>query len=78
MSLLVYITVGIDLSALWVCLRYWLFSDVVPGLYIEKGWVHDSIDYSYTLPLEEATAEPEDEEATKEETNGKLVHCHHS
>uniref|UniRef100_A0A674DBD5 Tyrosine-protein kinase BAZ1B n=1 Tax=Salmo trutta TaxID=8032 RepID=A0A674DBD5_SALTR len=54
--------------------RYWLFSDVVPGLYIEKGWVHDSIDYSYTLPLEEATAEPEDEEATKEETNGKLVH----
>uniref|UniRef100_A0A8C8EVT4 Tyrosine-protein kinase BAZ1B n=1 Tax=Oncorhynchus tshawytscha TaxID=74940 RepID=A0A8C8EVT4_ONCTS len=33
--------------------RYWLFSDVVPGLYIEKGWVHDSIDYSYTLPLEE-------------------------
>uniref|UniRef100_A0AAZ3QTS5 Tyrosine-protein kinase BAZ1B n=1 Tax=Oncorhynchus tshawytscha TaxID=74940 RepID=A0AAZ3QTS5_ONCTS len=54
--------------------RYWLFSDVVPGLYIEKGWVHDSIDYSYTLPLEEATAEPEDEEATKEETNGKFVH----
>ncbi|XP_045580422.1 tyrosine-protein kinase BAZ1B isoform X1 [Salmo salar] len=49
--------------------RYWLFSDVVPGLYIEKGWVHDSIDYSYTLPLEEAIAEPEDEEATKEETN---------
>uniref|UniRef100_A0A8C7F8K2 Tyrosine-protein kinase BAZ1B n=1 Tax=Oncorhynchus kisutch TaxID=8019 RepID=A0A8C7F8K2_ONCKI len=34
--------------------RYWLFSDVVPGLYIEKGWVHDSIDYSYTLPLEES------------------------
>uniref|UniRef100_A0A3B4VEJ2 Tyrosine-protein kinase BAZ1B n=1 Tax=Seriola dumerili TaxID=41447 RepID=A0A3B4VEJ2_SERDU len=25
--------------------RYWLFSDVVPGLYIEKGWVHESIDY---------------------------------
>ncbi|XP_055735910.1 tyrosine-protein kinase BAZ1B-like [Salvelinus fontinalis] len=49
--------------------RYWLFSDVVPGLYIEKGWVHESIDYSYTLTLEEATAEPEDEEATKEETN---------
>uniref|UniRef100_A0A4W5KAF0 Tyrosine-protein kinase BAZ1B n=1 Tax=Hucho hucho TaxID=62062 RepID=A0A4W5KAF0_9TELE len=49
--------------------RYWLFSDVVPGLYIEKGWVHESIDYSYTLPLEEATAEPENEEATKEQTN---------
>lgn len=27
-----------------VC-RYWLFSDEVPGLFIEKGWVHDSIDY---------------------------------
>uniref|UniRef100_A0A3P8P017 Tyrosine-protein kinase BAZ1B n=1 Tax=Astatotilapia calliptera TaxID=8154 RepID=A0A3P8P017_ASTCA len=25
--------------------RFWLFSDVVPGLYIEKGWVHESIDY---------------------------------
>uniref|UniRef100_A0A8C6U600 Tyrosine-protein kinase BAZ1B n=1 Tax=Neogobius melanostomus TaxID=47308 RepID=A0A8C6U600_9GOBI len=33
--------------------RYWLFSDVVPGLYIEKGWVHDSIDYSFTPPPEE-------------------------
>uniref|UniRef100_A0A8C5CML7 Bromodomain adjacent to zinc finger domain, 1B n=1 Tax=Gadus morhua TaxID=8049 RepID=A0A8C5CML7_GADMO len=30
--------------------RYWLFCDVIPGLYIEKGWVHESIDYSYTLP----------------------------
>ncbi|KAM3875427.1 tyrosine-protein kinase BAZ1B [Diretmus argenteus] len=37
--------------------RYWLFSDVVPGLYIEKGWVHDSIDYSYTLPPEDTPAE---------------------
>lgn len=42
--------------------RYWLFSDVVPGLYIEKGWVHESIYYSYTLPPEEATAEAEEEE----------------
>ncbi|XP_027583009.1 tyrosine-protein kinase BAZ1B [Pipra filicauda] len=30
--------------------RYWLFSDEVPGLFIEKGWVHDSIDYRFTLP----------------------------
>ena len=73
MSRLVYITVGIDLPALCVCVRYWLFSDVVPGLYIEKGWVHESIDYSYTLTLEEASAEPEDEE----ETNGELLHCPH-
>ncbi|KAI5139972.1 tyrosine-protein kinase BAZ1B isoform X1 [Manis pentadactyla] len=27
--------------------RYWLFSDEVPGLFIEKGWVHDSIDYRF-------------------------------
>lgn len=42
--------------------RFWLFSDVVPGLYIEKGWVHESIDYSFTPPLEEKPAEPEVEE----------------
>uniref|UniRef100_A0A8D3BE08 Tyrosine-protein kinase BAZ1B n=1 Tax=Scophthalmus maximus TaxID=52904 RepID=A0A8D3BE08_SCOMX len=33
--------------------RYWLFSDVVPGLYVEKGWVHESIDYSFTPPPED-------------------------
>ncbi|XP_021170469.2 tyrosine-protein kinase BAZ1B isoform X1 [Fundulus heteroclitus] len=42
--------------------RYWLFSDVVPGLYIEKGWVHDGIDYSFTPPAEEKPAEAETEE----------------
>ncbi|KAM6337619.1 tyrosine-protein kinase BAZ1B isoform 3-T3 [Alca torda] len=30
--------------------RYWLFSDEVPGLFIEKGWVHDGIDYRFILP----------------------------
>ncbi|XP_040468858.1 tyrosine-protein kinase BAZ1B isoform X3 [Falco naumanni] len=30
--------------------RYWLFSDEIPGLFIEKGWVHDSIDYRFVLP----------------------------
>uniref|UniRef100_A0A8C2XFE2 Tyrosine-protein kinase BAZ1B n=1 Tax=Cyclopterus lumpus TaxID=8103 RepID=A0A8C2XFE2_CYCLU len=42
--------------------RYWLFSDVVPGLYIEKGWVHESIDYNFTPPPEEKPAKPEEEE----------------
>lgn len=43
--------------------RYWLFSDVVPGLYIEKGWVHESIDYSFTPPPpEDKPAEPDVEE----------------
>ncbi|XP_026225424.1 tyrosine-protein kinase BAZ1B isoform X2 [Anabas testudineus] len=43
--------------------RFWLFSDVVPGLYIEKGWVHESIDYSFTPPPEDKPAEPEEDEA---------------
>ena len=42
--------------------RYWLFSDVVPGLYVEKGWVHDSIEYNFTLPPEDQPAPEEDEE----------------
>ncbi|XP_035478531.2 tyrosine-protein kinase BAZ1B isoform X2 [Scophthalmus maximus] len=42
--------------------RYWLFSDVVPGLYVEKGWVHESIDYSFTPPPEDKPADPEVEE----------------
>ncbi|XP_056414619.1 tyrosine-protein kinase BAZ1B [Hyla sarda] len=33
--------------------RYWLFSDGTPGLYIEKGWVHDGINYSFSPPKEE-------------------------
>uniref|UniRef100_A0A8C5GQ92 Tyrosine-protein kinase BAZ1B n=1 Tax=Gouania willdenowi TaxID=441366 RepID=A0A8C5GQ92_GOUWI len=48
--------------------RYWLFSDVVPGLYIEKGWVHESIDYSFTPPPEDKPAEPEVEEEYDGET----------
>lgn len=51
--------------------RYWLFSDVIPGLYIEKGWVHESIDYSFTLPPEaeqsQGPEEEEDEEEIKKE-----------
>ncbi|XP_036380882.1 tyrosine-protein kinase BAZ1B-like isoform X2 [Megalops cyprinoides] len=46
--------------------RYWLFSDVVPGLYIEKGWVHESFNYSFSLPPEEVKKE-EPEEVEKEE-----------
>ncbi|XP_067245846.1 tyrosine-protein kinase BAZ1B [Chanodichthys erythropterus] len=47
--------------------RYWLFSDVVPGLYIEKGWVHESIDYTFTLPPEEEPVSTEEDEEVKEE-----------
>ncbi|KAI5098010.1 tyrosine-protein kinase BAZ1B [Silurus meridionalis] len=47
--------------------RYWLFSDVVPGLYIEKGWVHESIDYNFTLPPEQTQAEEEEEDEETED-----------
>ncbi|XP_016336398.1 tyrosine-protein kinase BAZ1B-like [Sinocyclocheilus anshuiensis] len=58
--------------------RYWLFSDVVPGLYIEKGWVHESIDYTFTLPPEEepASKEEDKEEETEDgekEDEGSIV-----
>ncbi|XP_062860363.1 tyrosine-protein kinase BAZ1B [Trichomycterus rosablanca] len=55
--------------------RYWLFSDVVPGLYIEKGWVNDSIDYSFTPPPppapESEPAQGEDDEDDEETENGE-------
>ncbi|XP_051512211.1 tyrosine-protein kinase BAZ1B-like [Myxocyprinus asiaticus] len=47
--------------------RYWLFSDVVPGLYIEKGWVHESIGYTFTLPPEEQPVQTEEEGKKQEE-----------
>ncbi|XP_068440972.1 tyrosine-protein kinase BAZ1B isoform X2 [Clinocottus analis] len=52
--------------------RYWLFSDVVPGLYIEKGWVHESIDYNFTPPPEDKPAEPEEEEDEAEKDDGSI------
>ncbi|TDH15017.1 hypothetical protein EPR50_G00026860 [Perca flavescens] len=54
--------------------RYWLFSDVVPGLYIEKGWVHESIDYSFTPPPEDKPPEPE----VEEEEDGESAAVHDS
>ncbi|KAJ8266565.1 hypothetical protein GJAV_G00131950 [Gymnothorax javanicus] len=44
--------------------RYWLFSDVVPGLYVEKGWVHESIEYNFTLPPEEVKKEETEPETS--------------
>ncbi|XP_063812221.1 tyrosine-protein kinase BAZ1B [Pseudophryne corroboree] len=50
--------------------RYWLFSESAPGLFIEKGWVHDSINYSFSLPEEdedpdaETTMESDDAESS--------------
>ncbi|XP_029468859.1 tyrosine-protein kinase BAZ1B [Rhinatrema bivittatum] len=50
--------------------RYWLFSDEVPGLYIEKGWVHNSINYSFTLPPDEMKQEEEEEEEEDDDDQG--------
>ncbi|KAG2459400.1 tyrosine-protein kinase BAZ1B [Polypterus senegalus] len=52
--------------------RYWLFSDVIPGLYIEKGWVHDSIDYSFTLSPEEIKEEEQDNEDKENDNNDTI------
>lgn len=41
---------------------------MVPGLYIEKGWVHESIDYSFTPPPEDKPTEPEVVEEEEEES----------
>ncbi|XP_030041890.1 tyrosine-protein kinase BAZ1B [Microcaecilia unicolor] len=46
--------------------RYWLFSDEVPGLFIEKGWVHDSINYSFTLPPDDMKDEDEDDQDSED------------
>ncbi|XP_042298170.1 tyrosine-protein kinase BAZ1B [Sceloporus undulatus] len=46
--------------------RYWLFSDEVPGLFIEKGWVHDGIDYCF-MPPEGQEEEDEEEEEEEDE-----------
>uniref|UniRef100_A0A4W3IJB7 Tyrosine-protein kinase BAZ1B n=1 Tax=Callorhinchus milii TaxID=7868 RepID=A0A4W3IJB7_CALMI len=50
--------------------RYWLFCDLVPGLYVEKGWVHDSVDYSFTLP--EAYLQHEEDRHSKSKIEGSL------
>ncbi|XP_057695395.1 tyrosine-protein kinase BAZ1B [Corythoichthys intestinalis] len=52
--------------------RYWFFSDVIPGLYIEKGWVHDSIDYSYTPNVEKTTEPDVDDEDDGADDDGSI------
>lgn len=53
---------------------------MVPGLYIEKGWVNESIDYNFTPPPEDKPAEPEVEEeeedgesAATQDSQGKVL-----
>ncbi|XP_058489640.1 tyrosine-protein kinase BAZ1B isoform X2 [Solea solea] len=53
--------------------RYWLFSDVVPGLYIEKGWVHEAIEYNFTPPPEDKPEPGEEEDEEEEEEGGDVA-----
>uniref|UniRef100_A0A8C6RH37 Tyrosine-protein kinase BAZ1B n=1 Tax=Nannospalax galili TaxID=1026970 RepID=A0A8C6RH37_NANGA len=41
--------------------RYWLFSNEVPGLFIEKGWVHNSIDYRFKHHRKDHTNSPDED-----------------
>ncbi|KAJ1185002.1 hypothetical protein NDU88_001798 [Pleurodeles waltl] len=45
--------------------RYWLFSDEVPGLFIEKGWIHDCINYTCDLPPKELKDEDDQDSVDK-------------
>lgn len=44
-----------------VICRYWLFSDEVPGLFIEKGWAHDSIDYRFNHHRKDHVDSPDED-----------------
>ncbi|KAK2190073.1 hypothetical protein NP493_90g03009 [Ridgeia piscesae] len=37
--------------------RYWIFEGTTPGLYIEKGWVHESIGYRVRLVQDDDSSE---------------------
>ncbi|XP_069801623.1 tyrosine-protein kinase BAZ1B isoform X2 [Dendropsophus ebraccatus] len=52
--------------------RYWLFSDGTPGLYVEKGWVHDSINYSFSPPKEEDEEQDGDVNVDSEDADSSI------
>ncbi|XP_052800814.1 tyrosine-protein kinase BAZ1B-like isoform X2 [Mya arenaria] len=50
--------------------RYWIFCDVTPGVFVEKGWVGDEITYSCR---KEGEDEEEDSSSSEEEEEGDDV-----
>lgn len=46
---------------------------MVPGLYIEKGWVNESIDYNFTPPPEDKAVDPEEEEDSQQSQGIKMI-----
>uniref|UniRef100_A0A8C0ETI9 Tyrosine-protein kinase BAZ1B n=1 Tax=Bubo bubo TaxID=30461 RepID=A0A8C0ETI9_BUBBB len=56
--------------------RYWLFSDEVPGLFIEKGWVHDGIDYRFILPHQKKEDFRKDYNKRKSAADGRVSKLH--
>eukprot|EP00058_Branchiostoma_floridae_P006406 XP_002591894.1 hypothetical protein BRAFLDRAFT_125529 [Branchiostoma floridae] len=47
--------------------KYWLFSLQTPGLFVEKGWAHDSMGYQVTLPNSPVKKKSQQEEEEEEE-----------
>ncbi|XP_077863492.1 tyrosine-protein kinase BAZ1B-like [Saccoglossus kowalevskii] len=45
--------------------RYWVFHHVFPGLFVEKGWVHTSIDYC----VQKTDAKNDDNESSNDDEN---------
>lgn len=48
--------------------RYWVFSQTTPGLYIEKGWVTDYMEYNVTKSLDSNDSD-EDMDVTEDENS---------
>ncbi|XP_078679744.1 tyrosine-protein kinase BAZ1B-like isoform X3 [Branchiostoma floridae x Branchiostoma belcheri] len=53
--------------------KYWLFSPQTPGLYVEKGWAHESMGYQVTLPNSPLKKKSQQEEEEEEESDVESV-----
>ncbi|XP_014681000.1 PREDICTED: tyrosine-protein kinase BAZ1B-like isoform X2 [Priapulus caudatus] len=51
--------------------RYWIFNMSLPGLYIEKGWVQDYI--NYTINKEDRQEADEEDSENLESTSSKVI-----
>ncbi|CAG5121191.1 unnamed protein product, partial [Candidula unifasciata] len=59
--------------------RYWVFTNVTPGLYVEKGWMGEEINYSVQRQTKEeseleVSSESEEDDAKNENSTQKSVY----
>ncbi|XP_055899439.1 tyrosine-protein kinase BAZ1B-like [Biomphalaria glabrata] len=47
--------------------RYWVFTNTTPGLYVEKGWVGEEINYNIYKKTKSTEEEEEEEESSESE-----------